>query len=169
MRKIKGNDLIVMLYIDGEWKAVAFATSCELDISADMIETSSQDTGKWKTYRKRKKGWKISSGHIKGDVKKTPDLFELLESDKSVQVCMTTVEAHPDIITEKEYKIDGRYMLTGLSLVTRMTVTARKGDMATMNIEFQGNGPLKQIWAQWIFEDGVWNDTDVWLSDGVWN
>lgn len=168
MRKLRGNDLIVMVYVDGAWKAIAFGTSCEIDISADTIETSSPETGKWKTYRKRKKGWRLSSGHLKGDVKKNPDLFELLESDKSIRVCMTTVEAHPDIIKETEYRADGRYMLTGLALVVRVTETARKGDMVTMSVEFQGNGPLEQIWAPWIFEDGKWDYTDVWLNDGVW-
>ena len=70
MKKIRANDLIVMYKVNGRWKAIAFATSCEIDISADIIETSSPDTGRWKTYKKRKKGWRISTAHLKGNVKK---------------------------------------------------------------------------------------------------
>ena len=50
MKKIRANDLIVMYKVNGQWKAIAFSTSCEIDISADTIETSSPDTGRWKTY-----------------------------------------------------------------------------------------------------------------------
>ena len=76
MKKIRANDLIVMCMMAGRGKAIAFATSCEIDISADTIETSSPDTGRWKTFKKRKKGWRISTANLKGNVKKTPDLFD---------------------------------------------------------------------------------------------
>ena len=145
MKKVRANDLIVMYRVSGIWKAIAFATSCEIDISADMIETSSAVTGKWKTFVKKEKGWRISTAHLKGNVKKSPDLFELLESDDPIQVCLSTVEAHPGIISHTEYKQDGRYQLTGSALVVRLTETARKGDMVTMSVELQGTGSLQQI------------------------
>lgn len=168
MKKIKANDLIVMYKVNGRWKAIAFATSCEIDISADTIETSSPDTGRWKTYKKRKKGWRISTAHLKGNVKKTPDLFELLESDETIQVCLTTVEAHPDIMKHTEYKQSGHYQLTGSALVVRLTETARKGDMVTMSAELQGTGKLEQVWADWVFQNGVWNNSGIWNDDAVW-
>lgn len=168
MKKIKGNDLIVMYMVEEVWKAIAFGTSCEIDISADTIETSSPDTGRWKTYKKRKKGWRISTAHLMGNVVKTPDLFKLLESDEPMLVCFSTVEAHPDIIKATEYKQDGRYMLKGSALVVRVTETARKGDMVTMSAELQGTGTLEQIWAPWVFVDGKWTNKGVWTDDGVW-
>lgn len=168
MKKIRANDLIVMYRVNETWKSIAFATSCEIDISVDTIETSSPITGRWKTYKKRKKGWRISTAHLKGNVKKTPDLFELLESDDPIQVCLTTVEAHPDIIKHTEYKPDGRYMLKGEGLVVRYTESARKGDMVTVSAEIQGSGPLEQVWADWVFKDGVWNNSGVWIDEGVW-
>jgi predicted secreted protein len=168
MKKIRANDLIVMYMVNGRWKAIAFATSCEIDISADTIETSSPDTGRWKTYKKRKKGWKISTAHLMGNVKKTPDLFDLLESDEPIQVCMTTVEAHPGIIEHTEYKQDGKYQLVGEALVVRMTVTARKGDMVTMSAELLGNGRLINMAAPWVFVNGLWNNTGVWKNDEFW-
>lgn len=147
MKKIRANDLIVMYWVNGEWKAIAFATSAEIDISADTIETSSPETGRWKTYQKRKKGWRISSAHLKGNVKETPDLFELLDSDEPIRVCFTTVEAHPDMIDSKNYKKSGHYELTGEALLIRYTETARKGDMVTLSSEMQGTGKLEQVWA----------------------
>lgn len=168
MKKIKANDLIVMFKVSDVWKAIAFGTSCEIDISAETIETSGKMSGKWKTFKKRKRSWKISTAYLKGNVRKTPDLIEMLNSDNSVQVCFTTVEAHPNIIKHKEYKQDGRYILTGEALVVRVTETARKGDMVTISAELQGNGPLEQIWADWVFKNGVWNSSGVWNDDGVW-
>ena len=49
MSKIKGQDLVVMFRdeTDRSWKAVAYATDCELDINVSMLETGSQDSGKW--------------------------------------------------------------------------------------------------------------------------
>jgi predicted secreted protein len=168
MKKIRANNLIVMYKVNGRWKAIAFATSCEIDISADMIEISSTVSGKWKTFKKKEKGWKISTAYLKGNVKKTPDLFELLDSDDPIQVCLTTVEAHPDIITQTEYKQDGRYQLTGSALVVRLTETARKGDMVTVSAELQGNGLLEQVWAPWVFVNGLWSNSGVWIDEGVW-
>lgn len=168
MKKIRANDLIVMYKVAGAWKAIAYATSCEIDISSETIETSSPDTGKWKTFKKRKKTWKINTAHLKGNVVKTPDLFTLLESDEPIKVCMTTVEAHPDIIKHTEYKPSGHYQLAGDALVVRMTTTARKGDMVTMSAELQGNGKLEQVWAPWVFVNGVWSNDGVWIDEGVW-
>lgn len=168
MKKIKANDLIVMFKVAGEWKAIAFGTSCEIDISVDTIEISGETSGKWKKYKKRKRGWKISTAYLKGNVRKTPDLFEMLNSDNPVQVCFTTVEAHPNIIEHTEYKQDGRYMLTGEALVVRVTESARKGDMVTISAELLGNGPLEQIWDEWVFVDGLWNESGRWNDLGVW-
>lgn len=166
--KLRGNDLIVMYEVDGKWKAIAYATTCEIDISADTIETSSPDTGRWKTYKKRKKGWRISTAHLMANVRKTPDLFLLLDRDEPMRVCLTAVEAHPDIIKHTEYKQSGHYQLTGSALVVRHTVTARKGDMVAVSAELLGNGGLEQVWAPWVFVDGVWTNKGVWNDDGVW-
>ena len=168
MKKIRANDLIVMYRVKEAWKAVAFGTSCEIDISVDTIEISGKTSGKWKKFKKRKRGWKISTAYLKGNVKKTPDLFELLDSDEPVQICFTTVEAHPGIIKATEYKQDGRYMVTGEALVVRYTESARKGDMVTVSAELQGTGPLEQVWAPWVFVDGKWTNKGVWNDDGVW-
>ena len=168
MKKVRANDLIVMYKVSGIWKAIAFATSCEIDISADVVKVGSPDKGKWKNYKKRKKTWKISAAHLMANTKENPDLFDLLESDDPIQVCLSTVEAHPDIISHTEYRQDGRYQLTGSALVVRLTVSARKGDMVTMSAELQGTGPLQQIWADWVFVNGLWSKSGVWIDEGIW-
>ena len=55
MKKVRANDLIVMYRVSGIWKAIAFATSCEIDISADVVKIGSPDKGKWKNYKKQKR------------------------------------------------------------------------------------------------------------------
>ena len=59
-------------------------------------------------------------------------------------------------------------MLTGSALVVRLTESARKGDMVTMSAELQGSGKLEQVWAPWVFVDGVWSNKGVWMDEGVW-
>lgn len=168
MKKIRANDLIVMYKVNGAWKSIAFATSCEIDISADTIEVSSPSTGRWKTYKKRKKGWKISTAHLKGNIKDSLELFDLLKSDNPIQVCFTTVNHHPELINHTEYKPNGLYQMTGSALVVRLTETARKGDMVTMSAELLGTGVVEQIWASWVFVSGRWTYKGVWRNDGIW-
>lgn len=52
MAKIKGNDLILFIRKEEEYKALAYSTTCEIDIQADTIEIGSPDTG---NGRKRKR------------------------------------------------------------------------------------------------------------------
>lgn len=166
--KLRGNNLIVFFDVGGVWKTLAYATTCEIDINAQTIETSSPDTGKWVTRKKRKRDWQLSSGHLLFATEQEVDFFDLLESDQTIKLCFATVEKHPGIIDCDNYKKDGRFELVGDAYVTRLTITGRKGDMITSSATFQGNGKLEQKWAPWVFVDGKWDASGVWRKDGVW-
>lgn len=168
MKKIRGNDLILMYDVDGKWKAIAFGTTCEIDINAEVIEVSSPDTGKWVKVKKRKLSWSVSTAHLMGNVKKTPDLLDMLQSDEAIKICIGSVEAHPNQIDHTEYALDGRYAITGYAQIVRATITARKGDMVTISAELRGDGALKQAWASWVLVDGAWTNKGVWNDEGIW-
>ena len=57
---ILGTDL--MLFKGN--KTLAFATSCKLTINANVLETSSKDSGKWVSKQAAKLSWTASSDNL---------------------------------------------------------------------------------------------------------
>jgi predicted secreted protein len=166
--KLRGNDMTLMVYRDGKWRAIAYATTCEIDISADLLEVGSALTGNWRTYKKRKRGWTGSTGHLLADVKQEVDILELVDSDEPVTVCFGSVERHPGQITDADYVLDEKVQIKGEALVTRATVAARRGDCVTISATLQGNGPLEVLWKPWVLESGTWDMNGVWMNHKIW-
>lgn len=142
MAKIKGNDLILFIQKDGKYKAYAYSTTCEIDIQADTIEVGSPDTGQWVKKKKRKKNWRLSSGYLMSDSKDFPELFQMLIENNEISVLLGTVETHMMTVNARDYIPDELLMIKGVGMITRMTVTGRKGDFVTMSVEIEGNGEL---------------------------
>ena len=140
MAKIKGNDLILFIQKDGKYKAYAYSTTCEIDIQADTIEVGSPDTGQWVKKKKRKKNWRLSSGYLMSDSKDFPELFQMLIENNEISVLLGTVETHMMTVNARDYIPDELLMIKGVGMITRMTVTGRKGDFVTMSVEIEGNG-----------------------------
>lgn len=61
---IHGKDIIIKA--DGE--AIAAATSCELDVSADVIKTASPTDGQWQHGIAGRKSWRASCNHLVTDI-----------------------------------------------------------------------------------------------------
>jgi hypothetical protein len=61
---IHGKDIIIKA--DGE--VIAAATSCELDISADIIKTASPTDGQWQHGIAGRKSWRASCSHLVTDI-----------------------------------------------------------------------------------------------------
>ena len=36
--KLRGNDMTLMVQRDGQWRAIAYATTCEMDINVELVE-----------------------------------------------------------------------------------------------------------------------------------
>lgn len=142
MAKIRGNDLILFVQKDGKYKAYAYSTTCEIDIQADTIEVGSPDTGQWVKRKKRKKNWRISSGYLMSDSRDVPELYKMLTENEEISVLLGTVEPHAMEVIAKDYIPDEVLMIKGIGMLTRMTITGRKGDFATMSVEIEGNGKL---------------------------
>lgn len=140
--KLKGNDLIVFFEKDGAWKALAYATTCEVDIQAETIAVGSPDTGRWAKWKKRRKSWSVSSGHLLSDEAQPVDVLGKLKEDEAVRILIGSVEPHKQSMNAGDYMPDGKFMLQGNALVTRMTVTGRTRDFVTMSMQMKGNGEL---------------------------
>jgi hypothetical protein len=61
---IHGKDIIIKA--DGE--VIAAATSCELDVSADIIKTASPTDGQWQHGIAGRKSWRASCSHLVTDI-----------------------------------------------------------------------------------------------------
>ena len=150
MAKIKGNDLILFIQKDGKYKAYAYSTTCEIDIQADTIEVGSPDTGQWVKKKKRKKNWRLSSGYLISEGAETSELFKTLIDNNPVMITLGSVRPHADVMDANDYVTDGRLTIQGEGMLTRMTITGRKGDFVTMSIEVEGSGGLAVLWEPTI-------------------
>lgn len=150
MAKIKGNDLILFIQKNDKYKAYAYSTTCEIDIQADTIEVGSPDTGQWVKKKKRKKNWRLSSGYLISEGGDTSELFKTLIDNNSVMITLGSVRPHADVMDANDYVTDGRLTIQGEGMLTRMTITGRKGDFVTMSIEVEGSGGLAVLWEPTI-------------------
>lgn len=143
--KIDGRDIVVFIQEDGLWRAMAYGTTCELDVKAEMKAVSSPDTEMWQKVKKGRYSWSGSSGHLVAARRQRTDVFELLAKGKKIKVAFATVAGSSSPRDYRQYIPDGRYGLKGDAIITRLTVTGRKGDSATFSMSFQGAGALSEI------------------------
>ena len=150
MAKIRGNDLILFIRKEGEYKALAYSTTCEIDIQAGTIEVGSPDTGQWTRKKKKRKSWRASSGYLISDSVDVTDVFKTLVENESVSLMIGTVESHALSVIADEYVADGRLTMKGDGIITRLTITGKRGDFVTMSIDIEGVGALDIKIREWI-------------------
>lgn len=167
--KLKGNDLIVFFEQNGAWKTLAYATTCEIDIQAGTINVGSPNTGKWEMKKKRRMSWRVSCGHLLSDTAQDIDFFKLLTNNIPVMVNMASVLPHLNPVFPNDYVPDRRISVKGYALLTRVTITGRRGDACTLSLELDGCGELNMYTSGWILDYGHWNMSGCWYDDGVWN
>ena len=81
---IHGKDIIIKA--DGE--VIAAATSCELDVSADIIKTASPTDGQWQHGIAGRKSWRASCSHLVTDIL---DPVQMVGAAVTLQVCMVNI------------------------------------------------------------------------------
>jgi predicted secreted protein len=130
MGLVKGTDLRIFVGT----KKIANETTCSIDLSTSMIETSSKDSGSWATQIPGRKAWSISAtiqvDYADGGANYTYDELltawldqtELDVSFKTATVADTT--------------------LTGKAYVESKPVQAGDQEIATVEITLQGTGAL---------------------------
>ena len=144
MAKLQGKDLIVFYRTGEEYTTLAYATQCELDITAETVEVSSPYTGRWRTYRKRKLSWRMTNAKLMSRLSEG-DLTQAIASTDTVRVVIGSV-AHTNEDREvADYIPSGDMGYVGNALLVRGTITGNNGDICTLSLELQGNGELATI------------------------
>ena len=166
--KLKGKDIILFVLHEGVWRALAYSTSCDIDVNLQYKTISSPDTGKWVRRRLIGINWSGNSAHLVSKSKNENELFDLWNLSKPITIKIGSVEAHPGIVDAAQYKMDGKLGFTGKAIINNLTITGRKGDMVTSSISFNGCGELIQERAPWILESESWNMSGVWINWKHW-
>ena len=81
---IHGKDII----IKADGTVIAAATSCELDVSADVIKTASPTDGQWKHGIAGRKSWSASCSHLVTDIL---DPVQMIGTEVSLTVNMVNI------------------------------------------------------------------------------
>ena len=154
MAKLQGKDLIVFYRTGDEYTTLAYATQCELDISAETMEVSSPDTGRWRTYRKRRLSWSLKNAKLVSRLSEG-DLASAMASADTVRVVIGSVAHTSSDRTVPDYMPDGDMGYVGEAYLVRGTITGNNGDICTLSLELQGDGELRSVRRQaYLIESG---------------
>lgn len=132
MALVKGTDLRIFVGT----KKIANETTCSIDLSTSMIETSSKDSGAWATQIPGRKSWSISAtiqlDYSDGATNYTYD--ELLtawldQTELTVWFKTTAV---------------GDTTLTGKAYVESKPIQAGDQEIATVEVTLRGTGALEK-------------------------
>lgn len=141
---ILGTDL--MLFKGG--KALAVATSCKLTINANVLETSSKDSGKWVSKQAAKLSWTASSDNL-FTVSDYKSLVDAMIKREKVELQFSTVaNADSDgggIPTSGWTPATDGYK--GDAIITSIDMNASDNENATYTVSFEGVGALTAVTA----------------------
>lgn len=147
MKKERVLGKSMMLFLQG--KAIACATSCKLDISAELMETTSKDDGMWKNKEVKSMSYNGSSDCLL--IKKDADhpeqshdydnLMAAILAGEPLDFRFTKVESSKDGVPSSGWELpSGGY--SGQVFLTSLSITAQDGDYATCSVSYDGSGAL---------------------------
>lgn len=138
---ILGTDLMLFK----KTKALAAATSCQLTINANTLETSSKDSGKWTANQAAKLSWTASSDNL-FTIEDYTSLVDLMITREEVELQFSTC-SNSD--SENGVPEDGWTASTdgykGKAIITSIDANAADGENATYTVSFTGTGSLTKV------------------------
>lgn len=156
LKKIKGGD--IMLFVGG--KALAFATSHTLSITAETQDTSNKDEGggKWAAEEVKMLSWTASSDNYYAvsdttgtadDNSTYADIYDIFVAGSPVDVVFAAkTETNTDVadVTETNKAWTPKVpKYTGKAIITKLELQAPNGEIATFSVELSGVGELKKV------------------------
>lgn len=120
---------------------VAFGTSCNIDITADTLDSTNKMSGDWKEALVGQLGWSVGSesllstkeGHLSFKT-----LKEMFKARKPLIVVLGQSK------TEAEgFAVDSEFV-RGQAVITNLSMTAQSGQFCTCSIQLQGHGALDE-------------------------
>ena len=136
---VNGTDLV--LYVgDTNAVAVAFATSCSLEISMDEIDQTNKDSGGWKSIIGGLRSWSVSAealyqNEAESSKKAFTDFWSLVDSRTSVDIEFAVVGGSA---------ADQNKYYAGKAFVTSLSVNGGTEDQATFSVTLTGTGELDE-------------------------
>lgn len=141
---IKGDDLMLF---DDKGHSLAFATSHQLSISADAVETSSKDGGVWGSNEVNKITWEITSENLYTTAA-FDELFSKMIAREAITVYFgTKKENDPEkTVVNGDYQYwSGASGYTGQVLITSLSANANTGENATFSCTLTGSGKITKV------------------------
>lgn len=142
MALVNGTDL--RIFVGGTngvgGKKIAYETSCDIELSTSIIETSSKDSGAWETSIPGRKSWGLSAT-IQLDYADTTTVYtfdELLTAFLNQSVLSVSFKT----------SASGDTVLYGEAYVESAPIKGGDMEIATIDVKLKGTGALSKITAQ---------------------
>lgn len=134
MALVKGTDLRIYVGASGSEKLIANETTCSIELSTAMIETSSKDSGDWATAIPGRKSWSLSATlQLDFATNAAKETYEELLGAFLNGTALT--------VTFKTGLTDD-IVLQGSAYVESKPVTSGDQEIATCDITLRGTGEL---------------------------
>ena len=136
---VNGTDLV--LYVGNtNAVAVAFATSCTLEVSMDEIDITNKSSGGWKQIQGGLRSWSVSAealyqNEAESSKKAFVDFWGLVDTRASVDIEFAVVGAS---------SADGNKYYSGKAFVTSLSVNGGTEDQSTFSVTLTGTGELDE-------------------------
>lgn len=137
---ILGDDMFLYITDETSDKVVAFATSCQIQVDGETIDTSNKMSGRWNSNLAGKNGYTITAdalytqttGHFSFD-----DLMEKMIAGGAIgwKVGKATDSTDFALDTSKPY-------YSGEAFVTSLSLSAGNNEIASCSITLTGSGAI---------------------------
>jgi hypothetical protein len=143
---ILGDELLVYAMVGSDWIPVGFSTSCSLNITAETIDTSNKFSGVWSSALPGKISWSISTESLMSYAETGYQyFFEKLTNREAFTLRFGQVKS----AEEQDFDLnENKTYYSGKAYCTQCNLSADNGGIASMSIEFVGEGKLEKITAQ---------------------
>lgn len=137
---VAGQDFVIYIFDGGVWKLYVCATSGELNVSTDMIETSIAGNGLWASFIPSKNSFTLTlSGVVSLNVVEAltlPELRQIQVAQKPLLTRFQRTDVSGNVYTD-EFTF----------FITNSTDSGSFDGVNIFNISGQGTGPITQIFT----------------------
>ena len=121
---------------------LAMATSLSVEVSADAVDISSKDSGRWAASLLGKISWTASASNL-FTVADYSKLIDVMVANTPIEIVFATVKNYDTMTsgsTANWASADDMYH--GKVIVNSVSLSASNGEVATFDASFTGVGPL---------------------------
>jgi len=130
MALIRGVDVLVTIKQGTEDVIIGGQKDATLSISADTLETTTKDTGDWRTYLSGLKQWSLTCDGL------------YIESDAAQTALWNAFQSAEEVTVTLSKPTSSSFTASGQAVITSIEYGAAMEDALTFNVEFQGTGAL---------------------------